>query len=289
LGVAQESAREARAHEPRRRDAPWGLAAGVGMLFLALGVAWVASRAREWASYTTADNVAQNVVLDDGSVIDVYGASSLRVRYSKALREVELSRGGGQFTVRDEEVRPFVVRVGSGTIEAVQGARAESLPARSVEIQPVQPARLFLAINNETAVGAGTVFNVLRKDKETGVFVSEGKVRVKGEAQEQAVLVAAGQSTDLSADGHVQPVRRVEDLTLRLESSTLAEMAEIFNRHNTVPQIEVIGGARDRKLGVRMRLDNTDELLAALVALGDYRIERRGSSVTIQLKYESAL
>jgi transmembrane sensor len=115
-----------------RQKIPWAYIAGTAAaLLLTLGL-WSADRAgfglpefvrgsgeSPVTEYTTAQAIDREVHLADGSILRLGGASTVRVTYSTAHRNVELRRGEAYFEVQHDAARPFVVRAGAATVTAV--------------------------------------------------------------------------------------------------------------------------------------------------------------------------
>lgn len=234
----------------RRHGLGWRIAAGAAVagVFVA-GAAWQWWHAGDWKSFRGAANAESLVALEDGSTMTLYENSSIKVRYSPEARELRLGDGGAQLKVAKDPARPFLVIAPGGTVQAT-----------------------------------GTEFNVLRKGDETGVFVSVGEVRVQGRAQQRLVLLTAGNSVNLRADGHVQGVKQSDEARLHVPTCTLTELAEAFNSRNRVPQLRVAGTARKVRLGTLFDLNDPKKFVQGLGALGHYDVEREGNLVTIRLK-----
>ena len=95
------------------------------------------------STYTTQIGERRSITLVDGSTIDLNSRSEVRIRYSKAERDVELIDGQALFEVAKDKTRPFIVRSGDTVMRAV-----------------------------------GTQFDVYRKKNGTIVTVVEGRVAV---------------------------------------------------------------------------------------------------------------
>ena len=94
---------------------------------------------------STATGVERDVSLADGSHVALGGASELRTRFARDLRQVELARGEAYFEVAHDTTRPFIVAAGAVSIRAV-----------------------------------GTAFNVRRTGERVTIAVAEGRVRITG-------------------------------------------------------------------------------------------------------------
>jgi transmembrane sensor len=178
--------------------------------------------------YATAVGERRVLRLEDGSSVELNSRSRLRVQFSTAQRNVELLEGQVLFHVAKDPRRPFIVR-------------SEALRVRAV----------------------GTEFDINRKTTGTTVTVVEGRVAVyrSGTAEpgspfsqrpragdghqdpagpNSAALLCAGEQ--LTVDDPTQPQRPLPTSPasatawtrgqLVLESATLTEVAEDFNRYS---------------------------------------------------------
>jgi transmembrane sensor len=181
-------------------------AAATIVIALALGFGayqlWGASGDR----YTTPVGGLATVPMPDGSNITLNTDSQIRIAMTESERCVELRQGEAFFDVAKDASRPFVVRAGPKRIVAV-----------------------------------GTQFTVQRFGDDVRVLVTEGKVRLEGEAS-PPVLVAAGSVA--RAEGSAVVVRRapppqVDELLswregyLRFHETTLVDAVAEMNRYNT--------------------------------------------------------
>ena len=113
--------------------------------------------------YSTLTGEYQQVVLDDGSLIELNTNSSVIVALSDSLREIELVRGEAFFTVAPNKNKPFIVHVGGADVQAL-----------------------------------GTAFNIYRQGADLArVHVTEGVVRV---SEAEGSSVSAPESRMLLAD-----------------------------------------------------------------------------------------
>jgi transmembrane sensor len=251
-----------------RRPVPVLLAAAAAAATVALGLAvWWSPAARPPADATLAFEAAayRQETLPDGSVVDLNRGAHVVVQFSAAERRVLLVQGEAQFAVAKNPPRPFVVRAGGVDVRAV-----------------------------------GTAFNVKLAGPNLEVLVTEGTVQVSRPAvgaaataappQASVVLatISAGQRTVIPVAGPIaSPVvvpaseREIAQLLdwqprlLDFESTSLAEVVAIFNRHN--PGCLVIGDDALRTLPIvaSIRSDNVEGFVRMLEATMGVRAERR--------------
>jgi transmembrane sensor len=179
--------------------------------------AWMAVRD---PLYTTEIGERRSITLADGSTVDLNARSKVRIRFSKAERDVDLIEGQALFQVAKNKARPFVVRSGAIQVRAV-----------------------------------GTQFDVYRKRSGTTVTVIEGRVAVLGEASPSPgampranperpppnpTFVSAGEQVTVTARAMTAPKRADvvaatawTEQRLILEGSRLSDVVEDFNRFNS--------------------------------------------------------
>jgi transmembrane sensor len=175
----------------------------------------------------------REVVLSDGSILQVDPETRLRVKYADAVRQVFLERGRALFHVAKNAQRPFLVQADDTTVRAV-----------------------------------GTVFGVEQQTQGIVVTVAEGKVAVnslgfhppphpsapsiplrqleKGATAtregEGALFLTADQQVTVASSGAVEPVRKVDshqalawaEGRLIFQNDELGKVIAEFNRYNRV-------------------------------------------------------
>lgn len=177
-------------------------------------------------TYETRVGEQRFISLPDGSTLNLNARSSVRIRFTRAERRVDLLAGQALFRVAKDSARPFVVRSDSAAVRAV-----------------------------------GTVFDVYRRKNGTQVTVVEGRVAVQEREPSGAsqlfgrsvpelrpVLVSAGEQVDVESKVIAAP-RRADTVAatawiqhrLVFASSRLADVVDEFNRYN-VRQIHVAPG-----------------------------------------------
>lgn len=122
--------------------------AGVGGIaaasIVALGINTPAAGA-----ITTGVGEMRLVKLDDGSTVMLNTQTSVKIRYSNAVRRVELLYGEAYFTVADDRRRPFLVETSGTSVRATQAA----FLVRRIEGKPVD---ILVDRGGATAGIAGT-------------------------------------------------------------------------------------------------------------------------------------
>jgi transmembrane sensor len=187
------------------------VAAGIAIFMLIAGLAgWLTLRRGE--TYTTDIGEQRTIRLPDDSVIDLNARSSIRVRYSKAARLIDLVQGQALFHVAKDPKRPFIVRSDATAVRAV-----------------------------------GTEFDVYRKGSGLVVTVVEGRVAVVSRVATPDITSDMTNATPLSAGEQLTVAPRVApkphhaDVSvatawvqrhLIFEETPLSEVAEEFNRYS---------------------------------------------------------
>jgi transmembrane sensor len=152
--------------------------------------------------YRTGVGEQRTVELEDHTRIALDASTSLRVRYSKDARLVQLTDGQAQFSVAKDLSRPFKVQVGAHTIVAL-----------------------------------GTVFTVDYVDQEVHVAMMEGKVAVVADPSESAqgkpatIELSAGEELRIDREGN-RPIVSEADL----EAATAWREGKVIFRAETLEQ-----------------------------------------------------
>jgi transmembrane sensor len=237
-------------------------AASLAAITLALGLVWIFGFAG--TSYRTGIGEQRIVRLPDGSTLELNARSSVRVRYSRERREVDLERGQAFFQVAKDASRPFWVVSGATSVRAV-----------------------------------GTQFDVYRKSRGTVVTVVEGRVAVSEEsASPTGLLLGAGEQIIVPADPQQPkepPRAKPTDVgiatawvhqRLIFEETPLSDVAEEFNRYNT--RRLVIEDPALRALGISGVYSSTDpdSLLGFLRAQPTIQLNESDREIIVTFRAE---
>ena len=199
--------------------------------------------------YTTAIGEQKQLLLNDGSKIQLNTNTRLQVDYSAQLRNIKLLYGEAHFEVAKDNTRAFVVDVGNGSVKAV-----------------------------------GTAFNIHYQGQAVDVVVTEGVVDVTtkqetsgfGNAnlrEQQTIAVSAGQG--IQYDKFVQPVVDLEvdelDKTLAwqsgmliFEGESLQTAVEQIRRYTQVEIVIEDPQLKQMPVGGYFRTGEVDAMLEAL-------------------------
>ncbi len=250
LNGAAAAAPPSRAQAASRRIAQqrwlrWSAAAALATVALGTALFWQLYMAGD--SYRTGIGEQKTVQLDDGSLLQLNTRSQARVKFDGRAREIELE-GEALFTVAHDARRPFLVRTHDATVRAL-----------------------------------GTRFNVYEQEHTTRVAVLEGRVRLTSAGSGQAFDLGAGEEARVT-DGvyHKEPRPDVKaatawrDRTLVFERARLAEVAQEFNRYNTL-QFKVDPAMDDaNRLSGTFDARHPESLLLWLQSRPDLAVRREG-------------
>ncbi|MGE8493793.1 FecR family protein [Comamonas sp.] len=189
---------------------PRGLAL-CAVLLVALGLGW-----QQWmqpvysAHYVVQRGQHQSLQLPDGSTLELDAETEAQVRLYRDRREVQLAHGQAMFIVAPDASKPFEVQAGPARVSVV-GTR-------------------FAVRYRQDGVDAGQV----------RVEVQEGRVRVAaGHSPATALLLGAGQTTQVAGDGLLAPVGSVAPDSvglwrkglLRFDHTPLAQALQEMERY----------------------------------------------------------
>lgn len=162
--------------------------------------------------YKTVIGEISKASLPDGSELQLNTNTELRVSFDENQRTIELLHGEAFFEVAKDPSKPFVVIVGDDSVTAV-----------------------------------GTAFNVDASEQgSTEVLVTEGKVRVKNELNEQPVYLESGQKAlvvnnayKVSDDSDLDSQLAWRDRELVFKGESLVTVIKEINRYTPLTLILV--------------------------------------------------
>ena len=199
------------------RRLSFAVAAALFFACLALGFGkwWQVVR---YPSYVTQFGEQRTVTLEDGSIVELNARTRIKVRFSDAVREVDLIAGQALFRVAKNPGRTFIVASGSTRVRAV-----------------------------------GTEFDVYQKTRGVVVTVVEGRVSVSAppersptatddSARAGPVMLSAGEQVTVTSHRVAAPSRANvaqamawTEGNLVFDSTPVSEVVQEFNRYNVRP------------------------------------------------------
>lgn len=226
-----------------KRPGLWAIAASACLIAVLAG--WFAWATRGQVIETDLAERRQ-VMLNDGSVVQLEPETLLRVQFADHERRIALERGRALFRVAKDVQRPFLVSTEHTSVRAV-----------------------------------GTAFGVENGRRGVIVTVAEGKVAVARSRDDGAasgqepskpadVLLTAGQQITVQNSGAVETVRAVDTARalawaegqLVFENDTLAHVVTEFNRYNRT-QLRISDEAlATRRVSGVFEATDTETLLA---------------------------
>ena len=248
----------------RRRRAVFKSVAVVALV-MTLGVVWyqpsitITRQAQPRSMTTWVVAKPSQLILPDGSVVELKNDAELIPVFSSDSRAVTLLKGTAYFQVKKDPARPFIVTAGGVAVRAV-----------------------------------GTAFNVELVANSVGVLVTEGRVAVSQETSAGAMMVSKGEEVSVGAEEKGNPPLAVavqavpveviaERLSWRIPrfeftGTSLDEVAAMFNRHNQHQLILNDPALGHLRLSGILRADNLPALVKMLETQFHVAVEYRGAN-----------
>jgi len=209
----------------RPRVARWAVAASV--CFLAVMAGWFALGARGQVIETELAERRQ-VMLDDGTVVQLEPETRLRVRLEDRNRYVALEHGRALFRVAKDAQRPFWVSTDRTTVRAVGTAFGVESGERGVVVTVAE---------GKVAVGPSKGRFPWRGQDSSSTSAGAGAVMQVPAAE---IFLTAGQQLTVQSSGAAERVRAVDTTRalawaqgqLVFENEKLADVVAEFHRYN---------------------------------------------------------
>jgi transmembrane sensor len=231
------------------------LAAGIALMGL-LGFmarhAWAPSQ-----EFKTGIGELRSLELPDGSLVYLNAQSFLKVDFSKAARNIDLTEGEALFKVVRDPGRTFQVRTRNAIVKAL-----------------------------------GTQFNVSSRESGTRVAVLEGRVQVSAVANAagKAAALNVGEAAQIAPKGYVQVTPRADvksavawrERRLVFAKASLEEITGEFNRFNRKRlRLEAVQPGTRHYSGT-FDADDPEALIAFLAREHDLAIEQNADEIVIR-------
>ncbi len=217
------------------------------------------NRALPPATPVAAESGYRQLVLDDGSLVELNRGAQFTAAFTPGERRVVLERGEALFTVAKNPARPFIVEVAGVTVRAV-----------------------------------GTAFNVRLGPAAVDVLVTEGRVQLDRPAAPFATpaLLSAGQHAVMPLVGpapvatqftpaDIERVLAWQPKLLEFAATPLADVVAEFNRRNAIHILVADDALRSLPIGASFRSDNVDGFVRLLEASFGVRVERDATTITL--------
>ena len=242
LAAIPAAAPQTRAQLQRRpRRMRWLAACAAAVTAAVIGWRVFAPAPASEQHYASAIGEQRSITLDDGTQVDLDTGTTLRVRYSRQQRRIELDQGRAFFRVAHDSTRPLSVDTAQGSVRAV-----------------------------------GTQFEVYRQNTGVDVALFEGKVQLRA-ADKNATAVATlspGQRAHLAA-GQPPQVQNFQGGSapawitgqLVFENLPLRAAVEEFNRYGGSPLRVNDAALGELRVSGVFRSNDSSGFLEALNAL----------------------
>jgi transmembrane sensor len=228
------------------------LATAAAILIGLLGAGFVAwTQFSGQRTYSTEVGEQRSIRLADGSTITLDSRSRVRVVFTDSLRAVELLQGRALFHVAKGSSKPFVVHAHSTTVRAV-GTQFDVDENRSSTVVTVVEGRVAVYSTPDMATASVNDFGANASNTVSSEYPTRPTARPRTADSSSypagahtyndatAVFLSAGEQIKLvDGQGSAEPAHAdVSSATawtqgqLVLESATLAEVAEQFNRYS---------------------------------------------------------
>ncbi len=181
----------------------------------------------------------REVVLNDGSVVQLDEQTRLNIRFKQSRRQVILTRGRAVFRVAKNAQSPFLVEAGGTTVRAIGTAFGVD---RRISDQVV-----VTVSEGKVAVSTTKIFpshpNI---STDSSPHKGEGGAQHRTKSDEGEVYLTANEQITVAMARAPQPVRAVDsqrelawaERQLVFQNDTVATVIAAFNRYNRV-QLEV--------------------------------------------------
>lgn len=226
----------------------------------------------------TAQAERREVVLNDGSVVQLEPETRLEISFSARERRVRLERGRALFRVAKDARRPFWVRADGTRVRAVGTEFGVEDREQSVVVT-VAEGKVAVLSTHEEAVSSG------------GSTTARSSPSPVAQRRNIEVFVTAGEQVTMPADdtGEIPPVRTVDTSRalawaqgrLVFENEPLTEVISEFNEYNHL-QLHLSDPAlAARRISGVFDATDPQTLLAFIQAGSHVRIQREGNQEVI--------
>ena len=261
----------------------WWAIAATACLCVIFG-AWFALAARGQVIETDLAERRQ-VMLEDGSVVQLEPETKLRVRFEDRMRRVSLERGRALFRVTKDVQRPFLVSADHTSVRAVGTAFGVENGKRGVVVTVAEGK---VAVGRTK--GAGASPTVIQHENIAAGSENGGTRSGDAKTPDAEIFLTAGQQLKIPSSGSVDRVRAVDTARalawaegqLVFENDTLADVVAEFNRYNrTQLHINDSRLAARRVSGVFEATDSETLLAFIRQGGGEIHIERTDDGLVI--------
>lgn len=274
-----------RAASPARAPRTALFYAAAAAVFAAVACFWLMSMDRV---LRTDLGERREVLLADGSIVQVDPGSSLRVRLTAQTRRVRLERGRAMFRVAHDSARPFLVEADGVIVRAVGTVFGVERQREGVMITVAEGKVAVLSskhpVTNEPtgAVAAQFPTQVTREHSEEILAPDAGAVATHV-PDAGAVMLVANQQVTMTA-GEANPVHSVDSRKalawaegkLIFDHEPVSAVIEAFNRYNRL-QLHVTDASLARRpVSGTFRASDPESFVAFIQTVTRVRVVRGG-------------
>ena len=182
----------------------------------------------------------REVVLSDGSVLQVDPETRLRVKYADAVRQVFLERGRALFHVAKNAHRPFLVQADGTTVRAVGTAFGVEQQTRGVTVTVAEGK--VAVFGPPQPLGDGARTEDLGLSKSGGLPHQHSVPSTQSSGLSPTLFLTADQQVTVPNIGATEPIREVDshralawaEGRLIFQNDELGTVIAQFNRYNHV-------------------------------------------------------
>lgn len=271
----------------RRRALTWGLPAAAALVLAAIWIARLVdvTPEPETAAPTLLAAGPREVTLADGTLVRLNAGGEVREQFSTAERRVRLTRGEAHFTVTKDPQRPFLVLAGPLQVRAIGTAFNVHLQAERVEVL-VTEGEVGIAAERGRAMAAEPESGSGAAEPPTAISTvnlrAGERARMKAES-DPGRPVPGIEVTRVAPSEIVQALAWQESL-LRLGGSTLAEIAEEFERRSGRRVVLADPALARLRVGGRFRADDVNGFAELLATAFEVVVEREGDGTLVLRK-----
>jgi transmembrane sensor len=219
--------------------------------------------------YATEVGEQRSIRLMDGSTVILDSRSQLRVAFDDSVRAVDLLQGRALFRVAKNPSRPFIVRADATMVRAV-GTQFDVNKNTSATIVTVVEGRVALF---QRTAGGGNGSDRIETGNHPLALLSAG----------EQIRITTGQTGAQPTRANVGSATAWTEGRLVLESASLAEVAEEFNRYSRRKLVASDHGATPLRLS-GVFVTDPDFFIRYLRARPDIVVHETGTEIDIVRK-----